>query len=385
MSIVGIDISSRSANYAVLGSRGFISTGNEFSMDSKGFEYFLTSRDVAEADVFVMESTGNYHLPLYNWLLNHGRKALIINLMLIKQHQKGITARKTKTDRLDAMAIASYAGDPSVRLPQWETNMDTESKIFARRREQNAEELAKAKTILKGDLSVAFPEILELDVFTKSMLRFLCRFGCARDVLNADDDALENALHIGKGRLSRNINVKRIRELAGKSIGVPSHGILVCDSARKVLECTARDEELTKALLSLEDTIHKDALDIVSSMPGIGRISAAQFMAEVEDIHRFATYQKLIAFMGTDPSVCQSGDADRHGHITKRGDASLRKYVYLMAEGSIRWNPVFNAYYHKKRLGGFPYRKAMVATMNKLVRTLHILLTRGEKYCEDKV
>lgn len=282
MSIVGIDVASKSANFAVLGSRGFISTNNEFTMDSRGFEAFLTSRDVAEDDVFVMESTGNYHLPLYNWLLNHGRKALIINPVLIKQHQKGITIRKTKTDRLDAMAIARYAADPSVRLPQGERSMDTESKIFARRREQNA-------------------------------------------------------------------------------------------------------EELTKALLDIEASLHKEAVEIVASMPGIGLVTASQFMAEVEDISRFETYQKLIAFMGTDPGIYQSGESERHGHITKRGNASLRKYVYLMAQGSINWNPVFNAYYHKKRDSGFPHRKAMVATMNKLIRTLFILLTRGEKYCEGKV
>jgi len=29
---------------------------------------------------------------------------------------------------------------------------------------------------------------------------------------------------------------------------------------------------------------------------------------------------------------------------------------------------------------GFPHRKAMVATMNKLIRTLHALLTKDETY-----
>lgn len=385
MSIVGIDVASRSANYAVLGSRGFVSTNNEFTMDSKGFEAFIASHCVAESDVFVMESTGKYHLPLYNWLLNHGRKALIINPMLIKQHQKGITIRKTKTDKLDAMAIAMYAADPSVRLPWGGTNMDTQSKVFARRREQNAEELAKAKTILKGDLSVAFHELLGLDVFTKSMLGFLCRFGCAKEVLEASDEELESALCVVRGRRSHAATISRIRELADTSIGVASHGVLVKDSAKKVVECSTRDEALTKSLLDIENSLHKEAVDIVSSMPGIGPITAAQFMAEVEDISRFATYQKLIAFMGTDPSIYQSGESERHGHITKRGNASLRKYVYLMAQGSINWNPVFKAYYHKKREEGFPHRKAMVATMNKLIRTLFILLTRGEKYCEEKV
>jgi len=46
----------------------------------------------------------------------------------------------------------------------------------------------------------------------------------------------------------------------------------------------------------------------------------------------------------------------------------------------MRHNIVFHAYYHKKREEGFPHRKAMVATMNKLIRTLHALLTKDETY-----
>jgi hypothetical protein len=51
-----------------------------------------------------------------------------------------------------------------------------------------------------------------------------------------------------------------------------------------------------------------------------------------------------------------------------------------MADSCKRHNVVFHAYYQKKREAGFPHRKAMVATMNKLVRTLHALLTKDEMY-----
>jgi hypothetical protein len=36
-------------------------------------------------------------------------------------------------------------------------------------------------------------------------------------------------------------------------------------------------------------------------------------------------------------------------------------------------------YYSKKRRQGFPHRKAMIATTNKLIRALYALLIRGEK------
>lgn len=65
--------------------------------------------------------------------------------------------------------------------------------------------------------------------------------------------------------------------------------------------------------------------------------------------------------------------------ISKRGNKVLRKYCYLMATNSLRSNPVLAEYYSKKRQQGFPHRKAMIATTNKLIRALYALLIRGEK------
>ncbi len=50
-----------------------------------------------------------------------------------------------------------------------------------------------------------------------------------------------------------------------------------------------------------------------------------------------------------------------------------------MATNCVHWNPVLGEYYQKKRGEGFPHRKAMVATTNKLIRTIYALLIRGEK------
>jgi len=119
---------------------------------------------------------------------------------------------------------------------------------------------------------------------------------------------------------------------------------------------------------------HAAEVDIITSIAGIGELTAVHFLAEIGDISRFSRYQKLIAFCGTDPGVYQSGSMSKSGHITKHGNKSLRKYVYLMAFGVMRCNPYFRAYYDKKRAEGFAHRKAMVALMNKLLKTLFALL-----------
>lgn len=102
-------------------------------------------------------------------------------------------------------------------------------------------------------------------------------------------------------------------------------------------------------------------------------------MAEIQDIHRFSRYQKLIAFIGTDPTIYQSEKEVRHGKISKRGNRVLRKYCYQMTTNSLRSNPVLAEYYSRKREQEFPHRKAIIATINKHIRAICALLISGEK------
>ncbi|MDD3997336.1 MAG: IS110 family transposase [Sphaerochaetaceae bacterium] len=379
MSIVALDIASKAATFCVLGPQGITGQGS-LTFDHDGFSSFIASEQVFDASLFVMESTGGYHLPLYHFLLNHGRKARIINPLLVKRFHEGQTLRRTKTDALDAVAIARYAQANLSALEEDRMQLDSESKMLARRRAHNAEDLAKAKTILKSDLSVAFPELLRFNVFTKTLLEFLSVYGSAKDVLAATEEQLQQALDVQKGRKSEEITVQSIKDLAQTSIGVSYRAAMVRDSAKTVLACQQRDEELTKALVELEKALHHRQMEILTSIPGIGEVTASHFLSEIPDISRFATYQKLIAFAGTDPGIYESGNTSKQLRISKHGNPILRKYLYLIADSCMRHNVVFNAYYHKKREEGFPHRKAMVATMNKLVRTLHALLTKDETY-----
>ena len=54
------------------------------------------------------------------------------------------------------------------------------------------------------------------------------------------------------------------------------------------------------------------------TVPGVNVTVAATFMATVGDIRRFQDRRKLVAYLGLDPKVRQSGDAPaNHGHISR--------------------------------------------------------------------
>lgn len=382
--IVGIDVSSKKANYHIRTVGKSHDSAGSFLMNYEGFTSLISQTNITTDTTFIMESTGVYHLPLQNFLLQQGRKAFTVNPVLVNKYSASQTLRKTKTDKVDAFTIASYgeAHAQEIESKRIQMSRDTQVKAIARRRKGVAEDLARAKTQLKSDLSVAWPEILKVNVFTDSMLSLLASYGCAEEVLAASDEELLEAFARQRGR-STSFSIEGLKKLARNSIGVPHYAELAKDSAKKIQELNCRSESLTKALVAYEKEQHKVEMEILTSMPGIGEITAAHFMAEIEDINRFDSYQQLIAFIGTDPAIYQSGHSLKHGRITKRGNKNLRKYCYLMAQKSVMFNPVLRDYYDKKRGEGFAYRKAMIAVLNKMLKIIFALLTKGETFKSD--
>ena len=53
-----------------------------------------------------LEATGHYHLNLLGYLLDKGLATYVINLLPSNLFRKGLSLRKTKTDKVDARAIA---------------------------------------------------------------------------------------------------------------------------------------------------------------------------------------------------------------------------------------------------------------------------------------
>ena len=378
--IVAIDVSKDKSSFCILDSTDSRKNIHDFPMTKEGFNRLLNLTEKTEHPQFFMESTGRYHLTLLNFLLKQRQSTFIVNPILIKNFSKVHTLRKTKTDKIDARLIADFAHSHSCRLREAEYGLNEEIKSLARRREELAEEVAKAKTRVKADLCVSFPEILSVDIFTGSMLSLLSLYSSPQAILQVSSTALSNLLNgSGRGR-QVSITAKEIRSLARDSVGIESYGPLACDSVKNLISIQEREQAITKAFMSYIKEYHRKEQEILKSIPGVGEITSAHFIAEIGDIKNFPRYQNLIAYCGTDPGIYESGTIQKRGHITKRGNRYLRKYVYLMAMGSIRFCPYFRAYYDRKREAGFPHRKAMVALMNKLLKTIFAILTKEEMY-----
>ncbi len=120
------------------------------------------------------------------------------------------------------------------------------------------------------------------------------------------------------------------------------------------------------------------------TVPGVNVICAATFLAAIGDIGRFRSSRQLVAYLGLDPRVRQSGtEPARSGRISKRGSASAR-WVLVEAAWSVVQQPgPLHAFYERIRARR-GHGKAVVAVARKLAVLFWCLLTRGEDYAHQQ-
>ena len=101
------------------------------------------------------------------------------------------------------------------------------------------------------------------------------------------------------------------------------------------------------------------------SIPGIGPVTGSVILGKICDISRFENAEKLVAFVGMDPVINESGKQRSQRSISKRGDSSLRSAIYQSTLAAVRGNPVISEFYRRKVDGGMPKKKALVAASRK--------------------
>jgi len=118
------------------------------------------------------------------------------------------------------------------------------------------------------------------------------------------------------------------------------------------------------------------------SAPGIGWVLAFTIAAEIGQVERFASPEKLTGYTGLCPRVNQSGDKDRRGPLTKHGPTYLR-WALLEATMHALKHPAYAQRYqrNKRRLG--KQRGAKVAQIDIARRLTHAIwhmLSRNQQF-----
>ena len=120
---------------------------------------------------------------------------------------------------------------------------------------------------------------------------------------------------------------------------------------------------------------------LLRSIPGVGVVTAAALVAYIGDINRFSSPEKLVAYIGLDCRVHESGTSIHgKGYITKRGNRYLRYMLFNAAFIARRKNPDLKNYHEKKMSEGKHYFSALCAVERKLVHLIYAVWKRGTPY-----
>jgi transposase len=157
------------------------------------------------------------------------------------------------------------------------------------------------------------------------------------------------------------------------ALSVPMH-----DSFSGVLKALRHEIGTIEKKFSLYEP---DAQALLRSIPGIGVTVAAALVAFIGDINRFPSAEKLVAYIGLDCRVHESGTSIKgKGYISKRGNGYLRHVLFAAAFIARQKNPDLKAYFKKKTAEGKHYFNALCAVERKLIHLIYAVWTRGRPF-----
>src|SRR4029079_10026829 len=141
------------------------------------------------------------------------------------------------------------------------------------------------------------------------------------------------------------------------------------------------DEALTVVQTDItQHALHDSTIRRWMTLPGIDGTVAASVDAAIGNIQRFSDPQRLVAYLGLNPSVRQSGEGPAyHGRITKQGRGHARGMLVEAAWVAARSPGPLRAFY--KRIASRRGKHiAAVATARKLAVIIWHMLSKDEDY-----
>lgn len=118
--------------------------------------------------------------------------------------------------------------------------------------------------------------------------------------------------------------------------------------------------------------------DLLSSVPGIGPVTARTLIADLPELGRLSPKQ-IAALAGLAPYTQQSGKW-RGRAFTGGGRTSVRSVLFLAAMAASRYNPVLKAFRERLRAAGKPAKVALIAVARKLLTILNAIIRENNTW-----
>jgi transposase len=378
---VGIDIAKFMHYACIIDHNGeVLAPAFPFENNAEGFTFLLSHLSNFSNDTVVIgfESTAHYHENLAFFLSCHSFNYYLINPLLSKRF-RGLSIRDVKNDKVDAMTIARFLVINSQNLKS-DVFLINELAFLSKERDNLIKQRTREYIRLTSYLDRVFPELKPFvgsSIKSKGFKNLLKKYSTAFEIKETRIDAIFNSLNF-KGRYFSKDLVVQIKSLAKNSVGFHS------DSLSLVIKNIVHQIEFLD--LQLDIVVPEIVNHILVSgsalhqIPGMGPIQIAYILSAIQNIARFDSPCKIVAFAGLDPKTRQSGQFSASTtRMSKRGNRLLRYGLIWAANNIVKNSSVMNDYYLTKRSQGKSHYNALGHCAKKVINYIFFILNNPDK------
>ncbi|MEU6654916.1 IS110 family transposase [Streptomyces sp. NPDC046900] len=318
---------------------------------------------------------------LINVLLNHGQHLVYIPGLAVNRASAGYRGMG-KTDAKDAVVIADQARmrrDLAVIQPDDEHAV--ELRILTDRRSDLSADRTRRINRLRGQLTGIFPALERgLDLGNVGPLVLLTGYQTPAALRRTGRSRLDTWLRNRKVRGADALAQAALEAAERQHTAVPGEKIaaqVIHTLAKEVMGLNEQIAEIDK-LIAARFRGHELA-EVIASMPGIGPLLGAEFLAATAgDMSRFASADRLASFAGVAPVPRDSGNVSGNLHRPRRYHRGLQRVFYTSALISIRSCEESRRFYERKRAEGKRHTQAVLALARRRVNVLWALIRDGQ-------
>jgi transposase len=229
-------------------------------------------------------------------------------VVVVSPDDTGITSARAKTDKLDARTLASLLWKGELEAV-W---MPDERCRILRRRLARREQLVRSRTRVKNEIHACLQRRLQ-----------------------------------AKPPISDLFGVKGRRWLASLELPLEEHESV--DAGIRQIDFLDNEIAAVEKLIA-QQALSWPEIRRLMTVPGVNLICAATFIAAIGNPNRFLTSRKLVAYLGLDPRVKQSGEGPaRSGRISKRGSPAARWPLVEAAWTAVLQPGPLHAFYQRTK------------------------------------
>lgn len=342
------------------------------------------------------------HGPVVETLLERGIVVHSINPKQLDRFRDRFTVAGAKDDRRDALVLAdSLRTDPRrYRRLELDQPVIIELREWSRMTEDLQQELCRLENRLREQLRRYFPAYIELasaDV-GKEWFAELWRKAptprVARRIRKSTVAGILRRHHIRKHSAEHVLEVLRQRPVSvapGTTEAATDHVRLLLERikvvSKQLKECRRRLDTLCRKLTEADEGSGSEPgcrgeqrdVEILRTLPGVGRIVLATLLAEASQPLRQRDYQALRSFMGLAPVTRQSGKR-RVVVMRQACHPRLRRAAYHWARVAVQHDPRSRQHYAELRARGHTHGRALRGVADRLLKVACSMLNAGTAY-----